>query len=244
VEYCTDLDIHSDPGLLPNYRLLLSVGHDEYWSQPLRSNVEAFVSSGGNIAFLSGDTCWWRVHLVDNDTAMVCLKGNETGGDDQWWNGLPLNPENALTCVSYRNGGGWWPDKRDQIGYTVQFCDHWVFDGTGLADGQVIGAAVVPPVIGYECDGAQFSRDSAGRAVPTGADGTPSDFTILGVGVLTSGWHIDVHGKAMRRARTRRPWGSGRAARPAPCSPRRPANGRGSRRAVVIPPLPRSPTTC
>jgi hypothetical protein len=71
LEYATDLDIHADPSLLGNYRLLLSVGHDEYWSEPMRSNVESFVSSGGNVAFFSGNTCWWRVHLVDNDTAMV-----------------------------------------------------------------------------------------------------------------------------------------------------------------------------
>jgi hypothetical protein len=194
VEYCTDLDIHSDPALLPNYRLLLSVGHDEYWSAPMRSAIEAFVGNGGNVAFFSGDTCWWRVNLVDNDTAMVVYKTGH-GEDDQWWDGWAHSPENSLTGVSYRNGGGWYDGKRDQVGYTVQFADHWVFLGTGLTDGEVIGNTVVPPVVGYECDGAQYTTDGAGHAVPTGSDGTPGDFTILGVGVLTpvgsGGWQVE-----------------------------------------------------
>jgi hypothetical protein len=63
-----------------------------------------------------------------------------------------------------------------------------------LFDSQVFGNGVEPPVVGYECDGAQFSHDSTGRAIPTGADQTPPDFTILGLGTLspagngTTGW--------------------------------------------------------
>src|SRR5256885_802600 len=37
VDYCTDLDIHENLGnFLGAYRLLLSVGHDEYWSEAMR----------------------------------------------------------------------------------------------------------------------------------------------------------------------------------------------------------------
>jgi hypothetical protein len=51
VDYCTDLDIHENPGdFLSNYKLLLSVGHDEYWSPEMRAKVEAFVENGGNVA--------------------------------------------------------------------------------------------------------------------------------------------------------------------------------------------------
>ena len=58
VDYCTDLDIHENPGdFLANYHLLLSIGHDEYWSADMRANVEAFIQNGGNVAFFSGNTC-------------------------------------------------------------------------------------------------------------------------------------------------------------------------------------------
>jgi hypothetical protein len=183
VDYCTDLDIHADPALLTGYRLLLSVGHDEYWSAPMRANIEAFIASGGNVAYFSGNTCWWRVHLVDNDTAMVCLKGL-TGADDQWWNGLPMQPENTVTGVSYRNGGGWWGSQRQVVGYTIQFPDHWVFAETGLADGTTFGA-VVPPIVGYECDGARLAGDGTPPWQPSFTDTTPGSFAVLGVGLLT-----------------------------------------------------------
>nr|MDQ3990593.1 hypothetical protein [Actinomycetota bacterium] len=47
VDFCTDLDLHLDPQLLAPYRLLLSVGHDEYWTAVMRERVERFVRAGG-----------------------------------------------------------------------------------------------------------------------------------------------------------------------------------------------------
>jgi hypothetical protein len=101
-------------------------------------------------------------------------------------------PENTTVGVSFRNGG-----ERDRddfpvpVGYRVQHADHWVYAGTGLRDGDVIGGGPDEYVIGYECDGADFDRAelAAGRPVrPTGADGTPDGFTILAVGdTRTSG---------------------------------------------------------
>ena len=47
--------------LLERYRLLVSVGHDEYWSKEMRDNVENFAASGGHVVFLSGNVCWFQV---------------------------------------------------------------------------------------------------------------------------------------------------------------------------------------
>jgi hypothetical protein len=53
-----------------------------------------------------------------------------------------------------------------------------VFDGTNVAYGDVIGAGAV--TVGYECDGCELMmRD--GLPYPTGRDGTPVDFEVLGV---------------------------------------------------------------
>ena len=55
--------------------------------------------------------------------------------------------------------------------------EHWVFEGTGLGYGDVLGAAAT--TVGYECDGCDFTyRD--GLPYPTGVDGTPAGFEILG----------------------------------------------------------------
>jgi hypothetical protein len=51
-----------------------------------------------------------------------------------------------------------------------------VFDGTEVGYGDLIGANAV--VVGYECDGCDFTmRD--GLPYPTGGDGTPAGFEIL-----------------------------------------------------------------
>jgi hypothetical protein len=192
VDYCTDLDIHENSGnFIAAYRLLLSVGHDEYWSDAMRDNVAAFVEAGGNVAFFSGNTCWWRVHLVEGNRAFVCDKTGLGGDDqkrDQWFR---FDPENRLTGVSHRNGGGQWWDKREAIGYTVQHADHWIFEGTGLRNGDTFGADHA--LVGYECDGAAIADrpDERGFVVPSHNDGTPENFIILGVGRLGPEWAQD-----------------------------------------------------
>jgi hypothetical protein len=184
VDYCTDLDLHEDANLLTPYNLLLSVGHDEYWSSEMRAHVETFIKSGGNVAFFSGNTCWWHIDFCDFlKDAKGELHPTAFIRDFKWWNKRPTpNPENSLTGVSYRNAGGWWSGERAPVGYTVQNADHWVYEGTGLRDKDIFGAA--ERLVGYECDGALFSRDNQGFPYPTGADGTPKNFIILGVGPL------------------------------------------------------------
>jgi hypothetical protein len=193
VDYCTDLDVHENPGnFLASYRLLLSVGHDEYWSEPMRRHVAAFVKeTEGNVAFFSGNTCWWRVHLIDNNNGFICDKTPVSPNGlkrDQWFQ---FDPENRLTGVSHRNGGGLWWGDREPLGYTVQHCGHWVFEGTGLHDGDTFGAD--HGLVGYECDGAAISNrpDERGFAVPSHGDGTPESFMILGTGRLGSEWAQD-----------------------------------------------------
>ena len=189
VDYCTDLDLHEERDLLTPYHLLLSVGHDEYWSEQMRTHVEAFIRQGGNVAFFSGNTCWWHIEFCDfTKCADDELHPTAFIRDLETWK---RNPENSLTGVSYRNGGGSWISEREALGYTVQSADHWVYEGTDLRNGDVFGAD--EHLVGYECDGALFTRDNHGFPVPTSADGTPSDFVILGVGELadSEGWQFE-----------------------------------------------------
>jgi hypothetical protein len=184
VEYCTDVDLHREgAALLAPHRLLVSAGHDEYWSDAMRAAVDEHVGAGGNVAFFSGNTCWWRVVFSD-DVTFERL---------HWWYDpdTPGEPENTMVGVSFRHGG-----ERDRddfpvpVGYRVQHAGHWVYAGSGLRDGDVFGERDY--LVGYECDGAAFDRADleAGRIVePTGDDGTPKDFTILAVGdCRRSGW--------------------------------------------------------
>jgi hypothetical protein len=194
-DFCTDLDIHRDPALLARYRLVVSVGHDEYWSEPTRDAMEAYIAAGGNAAFFGANLCWWRIHLVDDATAMVCHQGGPRGALDHWWPATGASrPEDCLTGVSYRHGGGWWDGPRRTDGYVVCAPDHWVFDGTVLRAGDRLGRDTMPPLVGYECDGAPLSRfDPATGAIALAPEacnsGTPAGLQALAAGLLSAEWN-------------------------------------------------------
>lgn len=195
----TDLEDHPElltPGPDGGYGLFLSVGHDEYWSAPMRDTVESFIARGGNAAFFSGNTAFWQVRLEDPtpegpDTSMVGYKAFFKK-DPVWdtdrvaeltsiWSDKAIDrPENLMTGVSFARGGYHRIGKvipNGAGGYTVHQPDHWLFEGTGLGWGDLLGAEAV--VVGYECDGCAFTMTD-GRPHPTGEDGTPTDFEILG----------------------------------------------------------------
>jgi hypothetical protein len=190
-DYCTDMDIHQDDNLelMKNYAVLLSVGHDEYYSVPMRRNIEAFRSQGGNIAFLSGNICWWQVLFLDADETLMAPQSPGQNGMHYWFQqgaGLPNNAEDSLTGVSFRNAAGRYkttaptePTAADRAGYTVQFTNQWPFENTGLHDGQTFGKNL--GLVGYECDGTFFdkSHHPSQPAFQSG-DNTPLGFTILG----------------------------------------------------------------
>ncbi|MCA9124418.1 MAG: hypothetical protein H6822_32110 [Planctomycetaceae bacterium] len=75
VDYAVNSDLEFHPELLAGYRLVLSVGHDEYWSAPMRDNLEKFIADGGNVAFFSGNTCCWQVRSEDEGRSLTCVNG-------------------------------------------------------------------------------------------------------------------------------------------------------------------------
>lgn len=193
-EFCTDLDIHADSSLCGRYRVVLSAGHDEYWSEATRKHLEAHIANGGNVAFFAANLCWWRIHVVEDGAAMVCHQGGPHGARDHWWPVTGVGrPEDTLAGVSYRHGGGWWDGPRQAGAYIVQHGAHWVFVGTGLRDGDAFGLNTSPPLVGYECDGAPLVR--AGRfagaldlAPGATGGGTPRTFTVLAAAELGPEW--------------------------------------------------------
>jgi hypothetical protein len=189
LDYAANADLEQVPGLLDGRRLYLSVGHDEYWSWAMRDAVEQFVAAGGNAAFLSGNTSFWQVRF-DDDHSMTGYKdqferdpvygtAEQQHLTSMWSDHLIGRPENEMTGVSFSRGGYHRIGKvvaTGSGGYTVYRPEHWVFEGTEVGYGDLIGAPSV--VVGYECDGCEFTfRD--GLPYPTGADGTPADFEML-----------------------------------------------------------------
>jgi len=63
LDYAVSSDLDRDPTVVEGYELLLSVGHDEYWSAAQRDTVEAHVRGGGRFVSFSGNTMFWRVRI-------------------------------------------------------------------------------------------------------------------------------------------------------------------------------------
>ena len=190
IDYAVNSDLEFRPEILNHYRLVLSVGHDEYWSSPMRDHLEAFIASGGNVAFFSGNVAYWQVRSQDNGRALACWKnaykedplyksGNQKQLTTLWCSRLIQRPENQLTGVSFAYGGyhRYFDQFRDGPGgYTVHRPEHWILEGTGLEREDLLGAQ--DQIVSYECDGCEFEMQ-AGLPVPTCRDGTPETFQIL-----------------------------------------------------------------
>lgn len=190
LDYAINQDLEDRPEMLGAYKLVLSVGHDEYWSTPMRDALEGFIGNGGNVAFFSGNVACWQVRSEDDGTAITSWKQNYfndpayIAGDDAvvstlWSHEMLKRPENEMTGVGFLWGGfhrshGMVMDGSG--GYTVHRPEHWIFAGTGLKRGDEFGTK--DSIVGYECDGAELEwRD--GLPYPTYRDGTPKTFSVL-----------------------------------------------------------------
>lgn len=200
LDYAVNSDLEFRPEMLKQYKLVLSVGHDEYWSAPMRDHLEAFIGEGGNVAFFSGNTCCWQVRSEESGRALVCYKQAfvldpvfATADHRQlatlWSHHLVARPENTMTGVGFLYGGyhrSHGQFMEGEAAFTVQQPDHWLFSGTGLKQGGKFGGKNT--IVGYECDGCEIEwKDSI--PTPTHRDGTPETFVILGT--CPARWHPD-----------------------------------------------------
>ena len=189
--YAVSQDLDNFPDLLTGFPLYISVGHDEYWSEGMRNNVENFVEGGGNAAFLSGNTSFWQVRFGDDYRQMTGYKADMIKDPlydgkncptlaTMWSDPLIGRPETQMTGVSFSRGGyAHMPNSPDGTGgYTVWQPQHWIYEGTSLKMGDVLGGEQI--VVGYECDGCDFEFVDE-KPVPTGVGGTPLNFEILGI---------------------------------------------------------------
>jgi len=158
LRYVTDLDTHERG--VGDARLFLSIGHDEYWSWPMRQALEAARDRGVHLAFLGADAGYWQIRLepaADGtpDRTIVAYKEAAAERDPIALDGDPRNdrivtgrfrdrptsrPEERLVGVMYAAD----PVDADIV---VDAARHWVFAGTGLKDGDALRG-----LLGYEVD--------------------------------------------------------------------------------------------
>jgi hypothetical protein len=160
VSYSTNIDTHADGRLLHRHKGWLSVGHDEYWTWEMRNHVEAARDGGTNLAFFSGNVCYWQIRLepsaLNGDPHRTIISHKDDAltrdpyaldGSDRRhlatvrWREPPVNrPEESFIGVMYDGN----PVDVDII---ITDPHHWTMAGTGLRAGDRL-----PRLLGYEAD--------------------------------------------------------------------------------------------
>lgn len=129
VSYFTSLDAERRGAEILEHKILLSVGHDEYWSGQMRSHVEAARDAGVHLAFFSGNAIYrkirWENSIDGSGTplrTMVCYNESnapfpvDPAGPAIWtgtWRNATFSPpgdggkpENALIGTLFTVGEG------------------------------------------------------------------------------------------------------------------------------------------
>lgn len=196
IDFATLHDLEAMPELLKGHRCVISVGHDEYWSTPMRDAVDSFVDAGGRVARFAGNFLW-QIRLEDEGRRQVCYKYDAQDRDPLMgtaqealvtgaWEGAPLNRPGALSFGAnalrgvYAHVGR--ATRHGSGGFTIYRPDHWAFAGTALGYGDLLGAG--SRVFGYEVDGLDH-RFEDGLPYPTGTDGADSATEILAMGIAS-----------------------------------------------------------
>ncbi len=109
MSYTTCVDMARDPSLITpsNHKILLSVGHDEYWSAEERRKYESAANAGVSLAFFSGNEVYWKTrweNSIDGTATpyrtLVCYKE----GDGERGCGFKCDPLPGVWTGTWRQG--------------------------------------------------------------------------------------------------------------------------------------------
>ncbi|MFI6129751.1 N,N-dimethylformamidase beta subunit family domain-containing protein [Micromonospora sp. NPDC051141] len=216
VSYATSFDLHSgrlDPA---RHRGLVFCGHDEYWSAEMRRAVEAGLAGGSSLAFFGANSVYWHVRVAAAadgrpERLVECAKtrpdpGEDAAGPTVTWRDLD-RPEQALLGVQY-NGIVLTPQP-----LVVRSADHWVWAGTGVADGDRIPGVVageadglnagVPRPGGTMLSSSPYPAQQGGRRLQgTHVHETPQGAVVFATGTL--GWTMALDRRGHRDPRIER----------------------------------------
>lgn len=180
VSYSTDVDLDRRPDLLALHRVYMAVGHDEYWSKPMRDAVERARDQGVSLAFLGGNDVYWqaryepdagaqpsRTLVVYRSASLDPIALTDPSTVTVRWAAAPVNrPQNALTGTLFSDG---YPPRPESWQLSAA-APPWFWHGTELRPGDSVAG-----LESGECD----------RSVDNGA--SPPSQLILGSANFTTG---------------------------------------------------------
>lgn len=135
VSYISNWDTHYRPETLARTKGFLSIGHDEYWTQKMYDVVRKRVDNGMAAGFFSANSVFNKMKLKNGRYG----KPNAIFERDGLFNPREDSLMGNRSVAPVVGGGDW----------ICSLPDHWVFDGTGMKQGDAI-----PGLVGWEFQGA------------------------------------------------------------------------------------------
>jgi len=168
VSYISNLDTHADRARLLKARAFISVGHDEYWSLGMYDHVKHAIDAGVNAAFFCGNS-------VDG---VLDIRAAKSGADNRVIErigkfGGPNSQRELTFQTPWKHHG---PDPAALMGarttspangsadWTCTNEKHWLFDGTGMRNGDRI-----KELVGWEHHGPPLGNMSGLEVLARGA---------------------------------------------------------------------------
>lgn len=163
----SDIDLHSKEVFkecLSKYKIIVISTHNEYWSFEMINHLKEYIRKGGNVASLSGNTLYKEVRFPNNNIIVL---------DGAYLRHQGFGEETVLGVAQDLRGFKTWAP------YKVIKSDHWVFEGTNLQDGDLIGTKGLNVSLEGRAGASGWETDKIYPAAPKStkllAKGTNSD---------------------------------------------------------------------
>lgn len=137
VTYCSNLDLELDPQVLDLSKVFISIGHDEYWSREMYNQAMRARDEGLSMVFLSGNSVYHEILTYESTVTGAPFRAFARKH-------LYEDEANLMGSTSYGSGYGDW---------VVQNSGHWIYESTGLRNGDRI-----PAIIGWEYHGPPYGE--------------------------------------------------------------------------------------
>jgi N,N-dimethylformamidase beta subunit-like, C-terminal len=209
VSYTTDVDVHRDPSELLRHRLVVTAGHDEYWSRERLDGYEAARAAGVNLAFFGANNAYWQVRYEDGARTIVSYRRKDPYPDRTRWtirfrDLVPQRPECRLMGEMTPDTGALLGGPGLDLPVNPAALAHPWFADTGFVRGSVLRR-----VVGYEWDRFQswceppgtptvlFHREGVSplASADTVTYTAPSGSTVFSAGTFQFSWALDGYGE-------------------------------------------------
>jgi hypothetical protein len=205
VAYTTDVDTHREPWSLIGHRLLVTSGHDEYWTGEMRDAFDAAMADGANLACMGANTAYWQMRFEDDERTMVEYR----------WRAADPEPSRALKTEMFRNLDParpecllWGVQYQEGLTPAGQAARHYELEPASLAhpwmkDTGFEHPATLEGLVGYEWDAIQDGLEPSeatvffhyDRSELSDADAlahrAPSGSLVFAAGSLQFSWGLD-----------------------------------------------------